>query len=74
MNAKTRQFSPARLREARGEKFSPEDIASACGVSKQTVHNWERGKGEPDATPLAAIASLTGRSMDFFFVSARAAS
>jgi transcriptional regulator with XRE-family HTH domain len=73
MKAKTRRFSPTRLREARGSR-SREEIAVAAGVTLQTVRNWEAGKGEPDATPLAAIGDLTEKPLDFFYESMRAAS
>ena len=62
------RFNPARLREARGDR-SLEVIAAAAGVSRQAVDNRERGKSEPDATPLFRIAEATGRSLDFFFES-----
>jgi transcriptional regulator with XRE-family HTH domain len=48
--------------------MSFEQIAAAAGVTSMTVRNWEAGKGEPDATPLAAIAKATGRSLKFFFI------
>lgn len=59
-------FDPRRLRKARADR-SVEDLASAAGVSGQTVRNWESGASEPPASALAAIARLTGKSLDYFF-------
>jgi len=60
------RFIPSRLREARAD-LSLEALAAAAGVTRQTIMNWESGRGEPDASDLAAIAALTGRPLDFFF-------
>lgn len=60
------RFVAARLTEARGAR-TYEDIASAAGRSHQTVRNWEAGRGEPDASDLAAIAAFTGHTLEFFF-------
>lgn len=61
-----KRFSPDRLQAARGKRRR-EEIAVAAGVVVETVRRWERGSGEPDASQLAAIARLTGKSLDFFF-------
>lgn len=65
------KFNPRRLTQARGDR-SFEEIAAAADVSHQTARNWEAGKGQPDATALNAIARLTGKPLDFFFVPTRA--
>lgn len=66
------RFNPSRLRRARGRRRH-EVIAAATGVSSQTIRNWEAGRSEPDASQLAAIAALTGKTLDFFFTRGRAA-
>jgi transcriptional regulator with XRE-family HTH domain len=66
------QFQPARLREARGDR-AIEEVALVAGVGVRTITNWETGKGEPDASKLAAIAALTGQPLEFFFRPGRAA-
>ncbi len=62
----TKRFSPAKLRDARGDRAA-EELAVAAGVTLQTVRNWEQGKGEPDATPLMRIAALLEKPLDYFF-------
>lgn len=42
--------------------------ASALGVDKGTVYNWEKGKGEPSASMLRKISELSGIPMDYIFV------
>jgi transcriptional regulator with XRE-family HTH domain len=65
----TTRFRPDRLRRARAQlgDRSITTVAAAANVTEQTVRNWEAGKSEPDASQLAAIAKLTGKSLDFFF-------
>ena len=36
-------------------------------LSPQTISNWIRGKSEPNATELAALAQVLGRSKDDFY-------
>lgn len=60
------KFSPVRLRAARGER-SIEELAVAAQVSSVTIRNWEAGRGEPDASPLAGIAAFVGKPLDYFF-------
>jgi len=61
------RFDPKRLSTARAG-MSFEAIASAVGVTAQTIRNWEAGKSEPDASNLGTIAAVTGKALDFFFV------
>ena len=42
--------------------------ATALGVDKSTIYNWESGKGEPSATVLRKMSDLSGIPMDFIFV------
>jgi transcriptional regulator with XRE-family HTH domain len=66
-------FLPKRLREARGDRPLAA-IGLAANVTENTVRNWEAGRTEPDASQLAAIAKVTGRSLDYFFPRRRAIS
>jgi DNA-binding XRE family transcriptional regulator len=40
------------------------DLAYQLGVTPVTVYNWERGKYEPKASQVRAIARVFGVSMD----------
>lgn len=40
------------------------DVAKALDVTPVTVYNWERGKYEPKATQVRALARYFGVSMD----------
>ena len=60
------KFSGKRLTEARGDRRR-EVLAAAAGVSSDTIKRWETEETEPDASRLAAIATLLGRPLDFFF-------
>lgn len=52
-----------KLRRMQG--LSLEDVASARGVSRSTIHNWERGIGQiPDHHKLA-LADLFGVTVVF---------
>ncbi len=66
LRSRSPRFSPARLREARGDR-SVEVLAAVAGVSAMTIRNWEAGRGEPDATPLKSIADFVTRPMEWFF-------
>jgi len=50
------------LREERG--WTQLELANAIGVTPATVYNWERGKYEPKASQLRALARAFGVSMD----------
>jgi transcriptional regulator with XRE-family HTH domain len=50
------------LREARG--WTQLDLAFKLEVTPTTVYNWERGRYEPSASKLRAIAQVFGVSMD----------
>ena len=50
------------LREERG--WTQLALANAIGVTPATVYNWERGKYEPKASQLRALARAFGVSMD----------
>lgn len=63
----TSRFSPERLTSARGDRRR-EALAAAAGVSTDTIKNWEKGVCEPDASKLKAIADLTGKPLDYFFL------
>ena len=50
------------LREGRG--WTQLELANKLGVTPATVYNWERGRYEPSASKLRAIARAFGVSMD----------
>ena len=50
------------LRQARG--WTQLELANALGVTPATVFNWERGRYEPKASQLRALARAFGVSMD----------
>ncbi len=53
------------IRELRQERgWTQLDVAYAIGVTPVTVFNWERGRYEPKASQLRAIARHFGVSMD----------
>lgn len=39
-------------------------LASALGVSRQTVNNWRQGRNTPDAVACATIAGLSGQPLN----------
>lgn len=49
-------------------KLTQAGLAEKLGVSKNTVNNWENGKGEPSLSQLRKISELSGIPMDFIFV------
>jgi transcriptional regulator with XRE-family HTH domain len=50
------------LREDRG--WTQLELANKLEVTPATVYNWERGRYEPSASKLRAIAQTFGVSMD----------
>ncbi len=50
------------LRQERG--WTQLELANRLGVTPATVFNWERGKYEPKALQLRAMARVFGVSMD----------
>ena len=50
------------LREAAG--LTQFELAVKVGVTPATVYNWERGRYEPKATQLRALARVFDVSMD----------
>lgn len=40
------------------------ELANQIGVTPVTVYNWERGRYEPKASQLRALARIFGVSMD----------
>lgn len=39
-------------------------LATALGVSRQTVNNWRQGRNTPDAVACATIAGLSGEPLN----------
>ena len=44
--------------------MSQQDVASAIGVTRQTVSNWEQGQGAPALDKAAELARLYGVTLD----------
>ncbi len=40
------------------------ELANRAGVTPSTIYNWERGRFEPKATQLRAVARVFGVSSD----------
>lgn len=59
------------LRESAG--MTQLQLANELGVTPSTVYNWERGRNEPKASQLKALAVLFGVSMDIIDFGAEAA-
>ena len=51
-----------KLRKKRG--MSQQEVASALGVTRQTVSNWECDQGAPSLDKAADLARLYGVSLD----------
>ncbi len=53
------------IRELRTERgWSQLELANRAGVTPSTIYNWERGRFEPKATQLRAVARAFGVSSD----------
>ncbi len=53
------------IRQLRDEHgWTQLELAIKLGVTPLTIYNWERGKYEPSASKLRAIAQAFGVSMD----------
>lgn len=44
--------------------LSQEEVAEQLDTTRQTLSNWENGKTDPDASSLAALARLYGKTVD----------
>ncbi|MGE5510302.1 MAG: helix-turn-helix domain-containing protein [Bacteroidota bacterium] len=56
-----------RIRDARRDaKLTQAQLGARLGITKQTISNWEVGRGEPSVKQLRDIASYTGRDFDWF--------
>lgn len=44
--------------------MSQQEVASAIGVTRQTISNWEQGQGSPALDKAAELARLYGISLD----------
>lgn len=49
-------------------KMTQTEWAEALDVNKNTVWNWENGKGEPNLSQLRKMSELSGIPIDFIFV------
>ena len=59
MTPRTKTFDGAHAKRLRKRlKIRAADIAEACGVTKQTVYNWEAEKGAPDFVSGRTIARM----------------
>ena len=54
-----------RIKQYRSEReWSQEQLAERCGVSRQTVSNWENEKSYPDVRSLLLLGDAFGVSLD----------
>ena len=57
----------ARYRLARtAAGLKQDELARACGVSRQAVGEWEAGNTEPSASKLVMLARATNQPLDWF--------
>lgn len=52
----------ARVRH--GSEFHQEILAKRVGVTRQTLHAWEKGTSQPTITQAVALARMLGCSVD----------
>jgi transcriptional regulator with XRE-family HTH domain len=52
------ETGPALRKWREKSKLKREQVALAAGVSRQTIENWEKGRGEPGAAQLSSMAKL----------------
>jgi transcriptional regulator with XRE-family HTH domain len=56
---------PAKLAALReSASLSQEDLADACGLTRQAIYNYEAGKRAPTWAAIQAIAKAMGVSTD----------
>jgi Zn-dependent peptidase ImmA (M78 family)/DNA-binding XRE family transcriptional regulator len=61
------EFNPTRLRIARDRiGLTGKELGDLCGVTAQTVSNWETGLTSPSAEDIAKLVRVTGFPGDFF--------
>lgn len=62
------KFSPMKMAVAmRDGEVDTATAAFAVGVTPRTIENWLAGKGEPSATKLAHLATVTKHYLGDFF-------
>lgn len=62
------EFSPSRLRLARERhRLFQRDLAKRCGVTPQTVSNWEGGRTAPSDADVATISKTLSFPVGFFY-------
>lgn len=55
-----------RLKELRKQnRFLQTQLAEKINVSKDTVHNWEKGRSEPSLLDLINLATVLDTSIDY---------
>ena len=58
----------ANVRKARGEAgLSQRGLAERINTDSSLVSKWERGQHSPSAVNLAAVATVTGRDLAWFY-------
>ena len=58
----------AKIKEAiRLSELMKKDIADSCGVTTETLRNWEKGKQLPDALQIKKIADITQNNLAWFY-------
>jgi transcriptional regulator with XRE-family HTH domain len=65
-NKFTRAILGLRLRQARIEnKYTQQDAAAHCKVTRQTISGWERGSSHICVLQLGSLAMLYGKTTDY---------
>ena len=63
--SRTEQF-PACLRRLRIQRrYSQRGLSELCGLSKNSVNDYERGKRSPSIEAAAQLADVLGVTMDY---------
>lgn len=55
----------------RAKKLSRFKLAVACGVTPQTIQNWEQGTHVPGANSLVEMAFCLEKPVEYFFIEGR---
>lgn len=60
--AKTASPLQVELRKLR-DKYTADEVAKMCGVTRQTVYYWLIGKAKPSSATMTKLSRVTGVSL-----------